>query len=703
MQRKTLSVALALAFDVLVVASLPTMAQMPTAEEMKEMQKAMEEAQKQMEQMDPATRKQLEDLMAHPPAEAAGGSISEAPPQDAGALDSVSRDPLDDDDLKDFVEDLQPKLSEALSADARSRAQAIDAELQKYPDYPGRLRAAANGLAALGVWPEAIWLSGRLAAQSGSAQDLSNLAAMLVMERAPGAALPILYSLDARYPGNSTVRNNIGQALYGAGDTQAAEEQLKAVIAAAPIHPQANATMALIQAARGDAAAAQESMRRATRGGFSPSKEAELRKMGAKLRAQDVAPLPRMPEDPLGLHRVEPFLYPATSAELPTALLRRAELEAAAKAAAVPLSARAKVLSQEIAAQPPVRESLVAATQPFSGRVYPIMNAVDEKYQHDLNANMERFKFVMEEIAAADEQMRKQIETIDAEGEEKYAQVAGGYQYDYSCSAVRGEMDKYLGTVARLMNPWNKEQTGIDHRHLNESTYLLQFVSSDKVFELAKVNAKASALRAYETLNLLPEGLYETRRSACFSKAAPKYQTTKLADFDDIHCMYISKLDMPGVGAMEFRCNSSSATFNPLFAPFNASWEVEAGSNRLLRASAGVKADGVELSGHSEFDTSGWKSGGISAGVSAGIGPKVAGGPLEIGIEGSATVGLEFDRGGVTDVVFGGGIEASGSSTIGDTGAAKSEAGVKAGANSSWSWNSGYSGEVSAGFDSSVF
>jgi hypothetical protein len=154
---------------------------------------------------------------------------------------------------------------------------------------------------------------------------------------------------------------------------------------------------------------------------------------------------------------------------------------------------------------------------------------------------------------------------------------------------------------------------------------------------------------------------------------------------------------------MEFRCNSSSATFNPLFAPFNASWEVEAGTNRLLRASAGVKADGVELSGHSEFDTSGWKSGGISAGVSAGIGPKVAGGPLEIGLEGSATVGIEVDRGGVTDVVFGGGIEASGSSTIGDTGAAKSEAGVKAGANSSWSWNAGYSGEVSAGFDSSVF
>jgi tetratricopeptide (TPR) repeat protein len=279
-------------------------AQMPTAEEMQEMQKAMEEAQKQMEQMDPATRKQLEDLMAHPPAGAAGGSVSEAPPQVAGALDSVSRDPLDDDDLREFVEDLQPKLSEALSADARSRAQAIDAELQKYPDYPGRLRAAANGLAAWGVWPEAIWLSGRLAVQSGSAQDLSNLAAMLVMERAPGAALPILYSLDARYPGNTTVQNNIAQALYGAGDSEAAEEQLKAVIAAAPIHPQANATLALIQAARGDTAAAQESMRRATRGGFSPSKETELRKMGAELRAQDVAPLPRMPQDPLGLHRV---------------------------------------------------------------------------------------------------------------------------------------------------------------------------------------------------------------------------------------------------------------------------------------------------------------------------------------------------------------------------------------------------------------
>jgi len=85
------------------------------------------------------------------------------------------------------------------------------------------------------------------------------------------------------------------------------------------------------------------------------------------------------------------------------------------------------------------------------------------------------------------------------------------------------------------------------------------------------------------------------------------------------------------------------------------------------RASAQVSIDAVTVGVHSEFDAEGMKSGGI------------------------------------TDVRINAGVESKTSSTIAQTDAGHSQSAVKAGANSTWSWNSGVSGEVSGGFDSSVF
>ncbi|MBI5040774.1 MAG: hypothetical protein HZB57_06150 [Gammaproteobacteria bacterium] len=185
---------------------------MPTPEEMQEMKKAMQEGmgemQKAMEELDPETRKQVEQLMAHPPA-GSGADDSAQPARDDAKLAAVSTDALDADDLKTYIEALQPKIAAALTAEARERAERVDTELQKAGDYLPNLRAAANGLAAWGAWPEATYLMGKAAQAGGTAQDLNNLAALLSMQHAETAALPILYTLNARYPNNSTLLNNL--------------------------------------------------------------------------------------------------------------------------------------------------------------------------------------------------------------------------------------------------------------------------------------------------------------------------------------------------------------------------------------------------------------------------------------------------------------------------------------------------------------
>lgn len=683
---------------------------MPTPEEMQEMQKAMQEGmgemQRAMDEMDPETRKQVEQMMAHPPA---GSSADDGaqPVRDDAKLTAVSTDALDDGDLKTYIEALQPKLASAVNADARERAERIDAELGKAGDYLPNLRAAANGLAAWGAWPEATYLMGKAALAGGAAQDLNNLAAFLSMQHAETAALPILYTLNARYPNNSTLLNNLGQARYGLGDSEEGEKFLVAAVSIAPLHPQANATMARIQEARGDHQAAQASLHKALEGGFSNAKEEALRKSGGKLSRTDVRWRRPMPQDPLGLEKFVIPPYPMKSKELPVATAQWKAFHRAAGELTNKLGQQQQRISDGLNAKGALSAALSAARSPYMLRASKLMGDITEQYEITFKKQATALAEAAQADAMAYLELNKRIEAIDAAGEEKYRYVAGGYGYEYTCGEVDAEIDAYLSTTNRVYAQLQNDRLASQRRYLNEIAFLSQYTSpSPALFEAAKLSAKTTFAQA---LRDLPVALYEgmEARTVCFKGPKPGGKGGgKLANFDDIHCEYISTLNMPGVGSIVSRCNATEANFEPMFAPFEASWATQINddnTNSLMRASAQVSIDAVTVGGHSEFDAEGLKSGGLSGGVSTDLGPKLEGGPLEIGVEVGVTAGLEFDRGGITDVSINAGVESKTSSTIGKTEAAKSQSAMKAGANSTWSWNSGFSGEVSGGFNSSVF
>lgn len=683
---------------------------MPTPEELQEMQKAMQEGmgemQKAMDEMDPETRKQVEQLMAHPPA-GSGADDGAQPARDDAKLAAVSTDALDADDFKTYIEALQPKLASAVNAEARERAARVDAELQKADDYLPNLRAAANGLAAWGAWPEATYLMGKAAQAGGSAQDLNNLAAFLSMQHAETAALPILYTLNARYPNNSTLLNNLGQARYGLGDIGDAEKFLVAAVSIAPLHPQANATLARIQAARGDHQAAQASLHKALEGGFSNAKEEALRKAGGKLTRKDVSWLRPMPQDPLGLEKFVLPAYPMKSKDLPVATAQWRAFRREANALANTLGQQQQRIADGMNAKGAMSAAMATARSPFVLKASTLLGDITEHYEIAFKKQMTALAEAMAADAAASQELDKRIDAIDAAGEEKYRYVAGGYGYEYTCGEVDSEIDAYLSATNRVYAQLQNDMLAAQRRYLNELAFLSQYTSpSPALFEAAKLSAKSSFAHSLANLRV---GLFDRweSRTVCFNQAAkPGKAGGKLANFDDIHCEYISTLNMPKVGSITSRCNVTEANFNPIFAPFEASWATrinDDNTNSLMRASAAVSVDAVTVGGHSEFDAEGMKSGGLSVGASAGLGPKLEGGPLEIGVEVGVTAGLEFDRGGITDVSVNAGIESKTSSTIGKTEAAQSQSAVKAGANSTWSWNSGFSGAVSGGFDSSVF
>jgi hypothetical protein len=334
------------------------------------------------------------------------------------------------------------------------------------------------------------------------------------------------------------------------------------------------------------------------------------------------------------------------------------------------------------------------------------MENITEQYAITYERQMTALAEVTQRHAEASLALDKKIEAIDEAGEEQYRYVAGGYAYEYTCAEVNTLIDAHLSTFNRDYAQLQNDMLAAQRRYLNETAYLSQYTSpGPQFFELTKLAAKETYARALDNLRVaLFEGM--EARAVCFAIPEPPKGGGKLADFDDIHCEYVSTLEMPNVGSIVSRCNVTEANFDPIFAPFKASWATrinDDNSTQLTRASAQISIDGVTVGGHSEFDADGMKSGGLSAGISTDLGPKLKGGPLEIGVKVGATAGIEFDRGGITDVSITAGVDSKTSSTIGDTGMAKSEASVKAGVESSWSWNAGFGGGSSAGFDSSVF
>lgn len=706
---------------------------MPSAAEMAEMQKEMAEGmralQEEMKDLDPAMRRQLEQMMR-----GALPAKAPEPPAKPRKTTSVPARSLDSAALKAHVLALQPKIAAALKPDALQRARRIEAELGRSGDGLARLGAAANGLAAWGVWPEAIYLTGVVASRTGSAQDLNNLAAMLSMQHAESAALPILYTLHARYPNNSTLLNNIGQALYGLGDSAGAEKYLTAAIRRSPNHPQANTTQARIQMARGDMQGTQASLNAALQQGYSQTREELLRKSGGKLAKSGMRWTRPMPQDPLELEKFVVPAFPTKATELPVAIEEWKHFREQLAAQVANLDAKQRALDGALNAGGRMAGAgLAFLGMPFAKKAAYTMAQDDEHYRRALNKHMEALVKAIVADAEAFQQLEREVEAIDAAGEEAYRRQAGGYQREYSCGKVLPLLDGYLNKSNGPFEELQRAQLEVTRKHLNETAYMAQFVEpTPELFDAAKLSAQKSFLGALQGLHVaLPEGLAYTR-SVCF-KGGKKAQAQKLSKFEDIHCDYVTRLELPGMGSIDYRCNKTIAKMNPIFAPFEASWTTEITDQntlRLVSASAEVTVEEVTVGAHgefedgglvsggvkveadikvatvsarSEFDRDGFKSGAVSVEAGSDIGPDVKGGPLKIGAKASGTATLEFDRGGLSDVSVQAGVDAKASSTIGKTEMAASSSTVKAGANSTWSWNSGVSGEVGAGFNSSVF
>ncbi len=162
---------------------------------------------------------------------------------------------------------------------------------------------AASGCWMLGHWEKALFIMGRACIDDiTDADNLNNYAAFLISTGGEQAALPILLYLNHKYPKNSTIQNNIGQAWFGLGDLSNAKKYLDSTTKLYINHSMANTSLSQIYLSQGDSSRSIAFLKAAIKETYDPDKEAQLLNLGYTLKYADMPPFNYpMKKDPFGI------------------------------------------------------------------------------------------------------------------------------------------------------------------------------------------------------------------------------------------------------------------------------------------------------------------------------------------------------------------------------------------------------------------
>jgi hypothetical protein len=146
---------------------------------------------------------------------------------------------------------------------------------------------------------------------------------------------------------------------------------------------------------------------------------------------------------------------------------------------------------------------------------------------------------------------------------------------------------------------------------------------------------------------------------------------------------------MPFTGTMNFTCNTTEIHLDPLLLPFEVRYKENLNTSEMLFCSGKIGMGPAKIGG--EYDAV-QQTGKVETGYSKDI-DKGYLGPVPIEAKAEATIGIEFDKSGVTDFVMEAGAEVKAGDDV---------ASATVDGKARWSWNAGGSGEVKGSLGGAV-
>lgn len=611
-----------------------------------EMEKMMKEAQMEMDNMDPETLRMMDSMGIKRPSfknvpkvsdqqlkEATENENRIVPKKDVVRIAAIPKT-VTDGRMGAYITSIQNKAATLLKPEVKNMADKIYSYIKSKSKNSAEAGNMATGLWIAGKPQIAYYTLGKICADDPTNTDnLSNYGAMLSMLGAQQLAIPILNNLNTKFPQNSTLLNNLGQAWFGLGDIAKAEKYLDSTIRIYAYHPQATYTKSFIEESKGNKTEAVNLVKKSILHSYSKEKEDRLRKMGHKLTAKEVSLPKNTKADPLNLGGFAAPPFPMSVDQCiamePVWAAYRKQLNEQAAALKPRLDAawqltndmHQKRSNENIAM---VKASVNAGSPQGVLTLVPMHASAAYLKQNEV---MDEYKRRMAEFGkktaaffsgTAVQLKREYDAAMEKLREEDLEQTGEGLPNKDFCPRYKETSDKYLNAYNGAVEPFFKEYLEIQKKYLNETTHWQMYSEWPEKFEAHKLGAKIAWLNALTAFSFESITTYKCAKS-------PMGKTGKLSKFDDVACQYNDTMDLKIIKFTN-NCSRMTSTFDFMFLNY-------------------VRKDDFERAEGDTYISSTYK---ISA--EAGIDKQV--GPLKV--EAKAGVGFEFEFGpkGIEDVTL---------------------------------------------------
>lgn len=628
----------------------------------KEMQDMMKEAEKMMGEMSPEDKKMMDSMGIKMPdfkktAKTVSGvtdrQLADAydietrivPKKDEARIAIASKPPLTAGSIGAFVSAVNNKVVGLLWPGSKSLSEKIYSQLKSSGKNSDAIGNTATGLWMLGRIQPALYIMGKICSEDAANTDnIANYASMLSMAGVQESAIPMLNYLNIKYPGNSTILNNLGQAWFGLGDMDKATKYLDSTIRIYAYHPQANMTKSFIEEEKGHTPEAVTLVKKAIKFSYSHEKEERLRKLGYKLTADDVDIPPPPKPDGLNLGGFTPPAFPKSVDDCislqPVWAAFREQLEAAAARIDKQLEdAKKKAADMQQkrinADMAMIRASQTAGSPQGNLTAVPMLaaesilkaNKVFDEYRRKLEAWGKKWADFKTGTGL---KLRQEYDaTMQKLHEADDEQTGEGKPNRDFCPQYKETSDKFLNAYNSQMEQLFKERLVFTKVYLNDYAYYDMYINWPEQFEVTKLTFKKTWLGELSANE--PKDYEMITQFRCAKKISAK--DGQLSNFDDVACQYHSELNLV-FGKIKTDCSRMTS-------------EIDAGFLKL-----GLKQD-------MDKETFGDQFMNFNVEVGAQVGKTIKTGPLSVGVSAGGRIGMEIGRDGISDVYTTGGVGAS--------------------------------------------
>ncbi|TMI91766.1 MAG: hypothetical protein E6H08_12895 [Bacteroidetes bacterium] len=538
---------------------------------------------------------------------------------DSLRINALPKEPLIDTKLSVFVQKTFVSIDKMLPTTQKKYAKELYNKINI-----DKKSSDASGIAAIQCWlagssDMAIWILGKACLDDMSNTDnLSNYASMLSMVGGEHLAIPILQNLEVKFPGNTTILNNMGQAWFGLGELTKAKKYLANALLGFGKHPEANETMCKIQQVEGNITEAIESIKRSIREDYTPEKEAKLKELQGKLEYDDIQFRYPAKAEPLG---IEKFMftipdYPIEGgATSQTSRMEWDDFRQQAGDVLEKLKEEERTKEKELKAYQDLLLANPKILKPYDNAVYKTsyrkLQLLNEWYT-------DRFGELSKKMDAARDSVEKWREDMN----EAYSALGN----NADCEAKKSIATNFVSKSNMLWQQHNAELLSLEKQKLNaEATYALYGTQDRSLYEMLIIKIKQAFLNSLGNLHCEFE-------VGCIPAEIQKHVGKTLPDFDSVNCQYktelsikYKKLDFSKYFSIKVECNKMTTSFDVIYVKGSIEENLANGTNKGT----------VEIVAKIGSDKQNY-------------------GPIELGASVSGSVGIQFMNGNIQDVFVSG-------------------------------------------------